>query len=222
MIETTEGANMLKTKEREALITISDTLIKAQNPFVAFTGGKDSLTTLHLVKRVSAKPVSVLFIDTGAHFDEIYSFVDKLRKLWGFNLKTEKNEEALEILEIAKNKQLCCSLLKAKVLSDSIKKYAIDFLFTSIRRDEQETRANDDFITVKVDHIQVNPVVYFVQKEIWDYIHAYKLPYCSLYDRGYRSIDCKICTTPEETEESAGRAKEREEVVAKLKELGYF
>lgn len=214
---------MLGEKINVAIEVIKDSLSRAKNPFVAFTGGKDSLTTLHLVRSVCASPVNVLFIDTAVHFHEIYLFVEKMRRLWGLNLNVEKNEEALRTIRIAEDKTECCFQLKTQTLKNSIKKYDIDYLFTGIRRDEQEARKNEEYISPKEDHIRVNPIVYFTEGDVWEYIRKYNLPYCSLYDKGYRSIDCSPCTKPAEgPEERSGRSAEKELVMNKLRRLGYF
>lgn len=214
---------MLDEKINRAEEVIKEALVKAKNPFVAFTGGKDSLTTLHIVRGVNNGPVSALFIDTSAHFKEIYLFVDKMIKLWNLNLVKEKNEEALKTIKIAEDKQHCCMQLKAQVLINSIKKYNIDYLFTGIRRDEQEQRRDEKFISPREDHVRVNPVVEFTEKDVWEYIRRFNLPYCSLYDKGYRSIDCAPCTKPAEgSDERSGRSQDKEVIMNKLRKLGYF
>jgi phosphoadenosine phosphosulfate reductase len=70
----------------------------------------------------------------------------------------------------------------------------------------------------------VNPVVYFTNKDIWDYIKEHNLPYCSIYDMGYRSIDCIHCTLPPQgpVNESMDEEGEKKEVAEKLRRLGYF
>lgn len=214
---------MLEEKINKAIEVIKDTISKAENPFVAFTGGKDSLTTLHLVRSVSKFPTQVLFIDTSAHFKEIYLFVDKMIKLWNLNLVKEKNEEALKTIKIAEDKEQCCRQLKAQALINSIKKYSIDYLFTGIRMDEQEQRQNEEFISPMEDHIRINPLVEFTEKDIWEYIKKNNLPYCSLYDKGYRSIDCALCTKPAEgSDERSGRSQDKEVIMNQLRKLGYL
>lgn len=216
------NSELLK-KEEEAIKILKNVYSKAANPFIAFTGGKDSLATLYLVKRVANHPMSVLFIDTSAHFEEIYLFIGKMQKLWGFNLINERNEEALRTIKIAGDKGECCGRLKVQVLKNAIKKYNIDYLFTGIRRDEDVARRNEDYISSKEDHIRVNPIVYFTEKDVWEYIKKYNLPYCSLYDKGYRSIDCAPCSKPAEgPAERSGRAQDKEAVMDKLRKLGYF
>jgi phosphoadenosine phosphosulfate reductase len=211
-------------KTHQAKEVIREALSKAKVSFVEFTGGKDSLVTLHLVRGVSKGPVSVLFIDTSAHFSEIYHFIEKMQKLWRFNLVIEKNEEALGSIKVAKDKTKCCYQLKTQVLINSINKYEIDCLFTGLRREEERENCPEDYLSRSGKYIRVNPIVYFSDKDIWDYIKEYNLPYCSLYDKGYRNIDCIQCTLPprERVNESVEEEKDKKEVAEKLRRIGYF
>jgi phosphoadenosine phosphosulfate reductase len=214
----------LLTKTQQAKEIVKDTFSRAKVPFVEFTGGNDSLVVLHLVKELRHKPVSVLFIDTTAHFQELYWYIEKMRKLWGFHLIQEKNDEALKTIRIAEDRVRCCSELKTKALENSIKKFGIDYLFTGLRREEQGERESKDYFLGCGQHVKVNPVVHFTDKDIWDYIKEHNLPYCSLYDKGYRNIDCIQCTLPprERLNESMEEKKDKKEVTEKLRRLGYF
>jgi phosphoadenosine phosphosulfate reductase len=39
----------------------------------------------------------------------------------------------------------------------------------------------------------VNPILYWSQDEVWQFIHINKIPYCSLYDEGFKRIGCVGC-----------------------------
>ena len=39
----------------------------------------------------------------------------------------------------------------------------------------------------------VNPIVRWTDQDVWDFIHAYHLPYCSLYDEGFARLGCIGC-----------------------------
>jgi phosphoadenosine phosphosulfate reductase len=64
---------------------------------LAWTGGKDSTTTLHLLKDLCGGqvPIQVLNIDTSVKFKEVYEFRDRVAAEWGLNLLIECNDEAL-------------------------------------------------------------------------------------------------------------------------------
>ena len=212
----------VRPKIEQAKQIINETLSKAKRPFVEFTGGKDSLVTLSLVKEVSKGPVSVLFIDTSTHFTEIYHFIEKMQKLWRFNLAREKNGEALGSIKIAEDRAECCFQLKTKVRRESIKKYEIDYLFTGVRRDEEEATGSVNYVFPETECVSVNPIVYFSESDIWEYIRENNMPYCSLYDKGYKSIDCVPCTEMTGLKPESGEKDNSQEIMKKLKQLGYM
>ena len=39
----------------------------------------------------------------------------------------------------------------------------------------------------------INPIIDWTTPEIWEFIHEYKLPYCSLYDEGFKRLGCIGC-----------------------------
>lgn len=195
---------------------------------VAFTGGKDSTVLLHLVRRAfdGRVPFKVIHIDTTVKFPEIYAFRDRLRREWHLDLEVFRNEEALKWIQIAQNREECCHQLKTEPLKDAIRTLGLKALLTGVRRDEQAARAGEGYFSERQDpsHTRVHPLLHFTEQDIWAYIRKYNMPYCSLYDQGYRSLGCKPCTKPAVTSgaERAGRAQDKEQVMSRLRELGYF
>lgn len=39
----------------------------------------------------------------------------------------------------------------------------------------------------------INPVIDWSNEDIWEFIHRYEIPYCSLYDQGYTRLGCIGC-----------------------------
>lgn len=40
---------------------------------------------------------------------------------------------------------------------------------------------------------QSTPLAFWTEKDIWDYIHHYNIPYSSIYDMGYLRTGCMFC-----------------------------
>ena len=218
-----ENGNLMR-KEEEALKIIQEVYAKSKIPFVLFTGGKDSLVTLHLVRRVMNPPVSALFLDTTLLFEEIYRFVEKIRRLWGLRLIKERSERTRASPERpGVNREECCRFLRIDLLGESIKKYSIDYLFVGLRGEEGNRADTRGFYSQGENCTWVCPLINFTEKEVWEYIAKYHLPYCSLYDKGYRDLECKPCTVVQKTvDESLQGLNDRESVIQKLKSLGYL
>ena len=39
----------------------------------------------------------------------------------------------------------------------------------------------------------VNPIIDWTDAEVWEFIHEYNVPYCSLYDQDYKRLGCIGC-----------------------------
>jgi len=195
---------------------------------LAWTGGKDSTTTLHLLRDLCGGqvPIPVLNIDTSVKFKEIYEFRDRLAADWQLDLRLERNDEALKVINIAEDKGECCFRLKAEVIAQSIVKYGWQALITGLRWDEQPDRGRDEYFAwhETPPHYRVQPILHMTELDIWSYIRMKNVPFCSLYQRGYRSLGCEPCTKmgiPGKAER-AGRDQSKEEIMKRLRAMGYF
>jgi phosphoadenosine phosphosulfate reductase len=126
-------------------------------------------------------------------------------------------------------------LMKTVAMKVFLEKYKVKALSTAIRWDEQESRIKEKFFSPRTnpDHIRVQPMLHFKERDIWDTIHSHKIPYCRLYSQGYRSLGAKDSTVKnsdipaweqdlENTHERIGRDKNKEEVMEQLRTLGYM
>lgn len=39
----------------------------------------------------------------------------------------------------------------------------------------------------------LNPIVDWSNEDVWEFIHKYNIPYCKLYDQGYKRLGCVGC-----------------------------
>ena len=152
---------------------------------------------------------------------------EELRKI-NFDFNKKYIDYSLETLEGN-------HLLKTAPFNNVIRKYRFDSLYTGVRWDENEARSNEVFISDRTDpdHVRVQPVITFKEKDIWKYMFDNKLPIHPLYYKGYRSIDGKYDSTKtsdkpaweqdlENTAERAGRAQDKENMMDELRKFGYM
>lgn len=126
-------------------------------------------------------------------------------------------------------------LMKTVAMNMFIEENGVQALSTAIRWDEQEARRAEDYFSPRSNshHTRVHPILHFKEGDIWNTIHKYNIPFCSLYYQGYRSLGTKGSTIKnsdipaweqdlDNTHERAGRGQEKEEVMEQLRSLGYM
>lgn len=70
--------------------------------------------------------------------------------------------------------------------------------------------------------MRIHPLLEFTEKDIWDYIKNFGVPYLKLYDQGYRSIGEKPFTKKTKSTERSGREKDKEKIMGRLRDMGYW
>jgi phosphoadenosine phosphosulfate reductase len=191
----------------------------------AFTGRKDSSVMMHMILSVTKEPPKCMFIDHGLHFLESIEHIKKLEKLWNLSILFVADKKLLNKLEKEKDKENRAKLvreLKIKTIKSTIKKQKWKALFTAIRRDENPARADEKYFSKRKDHYRIHPMLHWSEEDIWDYIKKNKISYNPLYDQGYRSIGEKEFTKKSDDGERSGREKNKENVMERLRALGYF
>lgn len=220
----------LEQKEARSLEVLKEALDRFSGSIATtFTGGKDSLTVLHMLRRIGdgGVLVPVLNIDTTVKFPEVIEFRDRLARKWDLNLVVVTNYDGLDKINIAEDHEQCCLVMKAEATDMALKGYGWKALITGVRWDEHPARFSEEYFSARPEHTRVQPILHFSELDIWSYIEKYELPYCQLYDQGYRSLGCQPCTEKSlrprgDGPEREGRAQEKDQVMAKLRGAGYF
>jgi phosphoadenosine phosphosulfate reductase len=161
-------------------------------------------------------------------FEEIYKFIDKISRLWNFNVITVKHsEKELEEFHRTKDpekKRELSRLMKITAINHALKKYKLRVFMAGIRWDEHESRSKEKYFSPRADHMRIHPLLHFTEKDIWEYIRFFGVPYVELYDKGYRSLGEKPFTKPVSPggNERSGREREKEQLMERLRKLGYW
>jgi phosphoadenosine phosphosulfate reductase len=126
-------------------------------------------------------------------------------------------------------------LMKTVPLKMFIEENDIAAISTAIRWDEQEARKAEVPFSDRQNpaHVRVQPILHFKERDIWDTIQAHKLPFCTLYNIGYRSLGARCSTHKnsdvpawlqdlENTPERVGRGQDKEKIMSQLRDLGYM
>ena len=131
-------------------------------------------------------------------------------------------------------------LMKTVMFNQFAEKYKVKAMFMALRRDEQAARKEDEYFTKKEggylmpEHTRISAILHFTERQEWDTIKLYHIPYCSLYAIGYRSLGARTTSNPgevgvpaweqdlENVPERAGRRQDKEKAMARMRKLGYM
>lgn len=216
-----------KTKE-----IIKEALVKYPKMGLGFSGGTDSLVLLHLALPLTPKDMPIIFVNTRMQFQKTYDFIDKIIKEWKIEnfIEVKPAEDKMQQfvdkfgLKTAEFTTVCCNYHKITPLMDVIKELDLDAFMAGIRGVEHEERAKETLFSPRETHFRVHPLLFWTQEDVLDYVKTQNVESNPLYAEGYTSLGCTHCTdknTDPNAHERAGRGVVREEIMAKLRELGY-
>jgi phosphoadenosine phosphosulfate reductase len=242
---------------------------------ITWTGGKDSTTTLWIIRQVCSedkiKLPRVMTIDEYDSFEEIHDFMSKWSREWQLDLEWCRNDDVIraaggkigapvEVSGLSERNRAELKrigyeeatfpfeaesyvgnhLMKTVVFNEFIERHAVKGIFQGLRRDEQPARAQDEYFEHRPaaqlvpEHTRIKPILHFSERDIWDNIMVNKIPYCVLYEKGYRSLGASTTSqiaSPgvpaweqdlEHTVERAGRRQDKEQMMDRLRKLGYM
>ena len=126
-------------------------------------------------------------------------------------------------------------LMKTVALNMFLESNDYACMITGIRWDEQDARKDETAFSPRQDpdHMRIHPILHFDERDIWEAHFKMKVPYCNLYEKGYRSLGAAGTTTKtsdlpawkqdlESTTERSGRKQDKENLMEKLRDLGYM
>lgn len=174
--------------------------------------GAESVVLLHMVS-ILDRTTPVLFIDTGMHFPETLVYqrelCEQLRLADVRTIHPDREQTFLRdpdgILHLF-DPDACCRLRKTEPLQAALQPF--DAWITGRKRYQGGTRLElEHFECENGLRIKINPLAYWNQQNVQDYIDSNGLPRHPLATRGYPSIGCLPCTDAVGLEEGvrAGR-----------------
>ena len=163
----------------------------------------EDVVVVHMVQPLLPS-VPVVFLDTGYHFAETYTYRDRIAEDWNLNLinllpaQTVAEQEAQFGILNQSDPSRCCGLRKVEPLFRELEKYRL--WFTGMRREQAKSRAQletvDQFsLPTGTKLRKINPLADWTTKDVWQYATLYGIPLLPLYEKGYTSIGCEPCTS---------------------------
>lgn len=177
---------------------------------VAFSGGKDSIVLLELVKKALPRSsYMVVFGDTKMEFPDTYELVDIVEKQCkeeGINFyRAASHFEPEESWRLfgppSRVLRWCCTVHKAAPQTLKIREVLgkndyVGMDFVGVRAHESATRATYDeenFGKKQKGQYSHNPILEWTSAEIWLYIFSHNLPINNTYKKGNSRAGCLFC-----------------------------
>ena len=163
--------NYLEQLESESIHIFREVAAQFERPVLLFSGGKDSITLVHLAKKAFAPgkiPFPLLHIDTGHNFPEALAFRDQLAAAVDAKLIVRKVEDTIRQKKLTepKGKFASRNWLQTYTLLDAIEELKADACIGGGRRDEEKARAKERIFSVRDEFGQWNPKLQ--RPEIWN------------------------------------------------------
>jgi sulfate adenylyltransferase subunit 2 len=157
--------------ESEAIYILREVAGQFERPALLFSGGKDSITLVHLAKkafRPGKFPFPLLHIDTGHNFQEALDFRDSYVQEISERLIVRKVEDTIlkRGLTEPKGKFASRNALQTFTLLDAIQEFEFDACIGGARRDEEKARAKERIFSVRDEFGQWNPKLQ--RPELWN------------------------------------------------------
>ena len=217
-----ERARLLELKVEKSLEVIREAFDRYGKVGLSWSTGKDSTLCLWLARQVEPG-LPAIFTDTYVHFPETYAFRGRLAKEWSLELHVAKAPEN-RVEELMRDREKCCHYHKTEAFVSKVRELGLEAVIVGIRWDEHPARADEDYFSPRSDHVRVHPILHWRWEDVIEFTAMNDVPANPLYAKQFTSIGCRPCTrpNPERKAERAGRAKDKEEIMRKLRALGYF
>ena len=201
----------LEQLEAESIYIMREVAAQFERPALLFSGGKDSITLVHLAMKAFAPmkiPFPLVHIDTGHNFPEALNFRDELAQKIGAELIVRKVEDTIKAkgLTEPKGKFASRNWLQTHTLLDTIEEFQFDACIGGARRDEEKARAKERFFSVrdefgqwdpklqrpelwniyngkihKGENVRVFPISNWTELDVWNYIRKENIALPSIY-----------------------------------------
>lgn len=205
------GLDYLEQLEAESIHIFREIAAQFERPALLFSGGKDSITLVHLARKAFAPgkiPFPLVHIDTGHNFPEALTYRDWMAAQVNATLTVRKVEDTIKQRSLTepKGKFASRNWLQTYTLLDTIEEFKFDACIGGGRRDEEKARAKERIFSIrdefgqwnpklqrpeiwniyngrihKGENVRVFPISNWTELDIWNYIRKENIPLPSIY-----------------------------------------
>ena len=171
---------------------------------LAFSHQNEDAITISLAQKAGI-PFSVFTLDTYKLFEESLAYQKEIESFFGITIKPfSANHEAIKTLEekvgeygifdSVELRKECCRVRKLVPLKNALHGYDAWIsgirVAQSITRNETKLLEYDEMFYL----LKLNPIAFFSDEDVEQYIKENDIPSNSLYAKGFKSIGCQPCS----------------------------
>lgn len=157
--------------------------------WLAFSGGKDSAVVYELMKR-SGMPFKAYYNVTRFDPPELVRHIARNYPdvTWLKPPETFLHALLRKRFPPMRTQRWCCEIMKEA--------HGEGLVVTGIRKAESRSRKERKSVEAcykRPGKWYVNPIIDWTAADVWEFIRGEGLPYCELYDQGWKRIGCLMC-----------------------------
>ena len=163
--------------------------------YLAFSGGKDSVVVYDLALKAGVK-FDAHYCVSPIDPPQIYKFIKKHYPdvAWDYHARGFWKLVIKKGLPL-RTARWCCQIIKEAGGKGRVVMLGNRREEGAIRKHQKEYEACG-----KNYKILVRPILNWSKEEVWEYIRLNQLPYCELYDKGFKRLGCVLCPFSREIE----------------------
>lgn len=171
--------------------------------------GPSGVVLIHMAAQLQPR-MTIFYLDTNLLFPETHTLREELARRLGVRFTAVQTHLSLEQQAASHGPELwqrdpdrCCALRKIAPL----RRFLADkgAWISGLRRDHSPIRSRTPLVEWSATYgvLKLNPLAFWSNEQVWDYIRAHRLPSNPLHEQGYPSIGCLPCTRAIQTGEDA-------------------
>ncbi|MEI5639840.1 MULTISPECIES: phosphoadenylyl-sulfate reductase [unclassified Pseudoalteromonas] len=167
-----------------------------ENHFLSSSFGIQAAVMLHMMTQQRAD-IPVVLTDTGYLFPETYQFIEQLTERLSLNLKVYRAEQSPAWQEALYGKlweqgeagiKQYNTLNKVEPMNRALQELDAGTWFSGLRRQQSSTRADKPIVELSRGTVKVYPIIDWHNRDVYQYLSKFDLPYHPLWEQGYVSM----------------------------------